>query len=403
VRAFSSADEWGVEEKPLRDNVKEYQLFAPVNEAIAYHKSMKAYLYEKAAGRSIQTKEAEPFNLIFNPFPDNGDGFADDQVYNPAFTPAEREHYVRGDASKPTERDTGYNYEGMGRVLSYLRRIDGWIATYGAIPQLQNWKAALSTFAANPDRGPLDLLDLPTGPERFGSRSPWILDSGDKKVFELAMARAAGTGDALQAMRLLANETTKVIRGCWGYDVTGAPPGSPDPADGIVDDRDFQHPDYCGDEGYGRDFQIRKRKLKDAVAGWYNLPEMASLYLSSGRTKRPLGQCLDYAGLASGLARAVGIPARQVTCTLLPSPNPMTDPQPFSYHAWTEVWVKDPSNTNATTQPWLVADGAEIGSVDTRFNATTQGRNIRWADHVYTYNAQARQWSDVLNTYKGGP
>lgn len=370
LTAFADGDKWGIQENPARkmtsgSGLKQFQVFIPVNASIGLH-TLQAGLYEKDSGNLIESTNAPPFYVIFNPWPDDGDGFVDDEVYNPAFTTEELEYYAKGDSGALEEMTVsiGYNYESMGFILRLLQETTQWLNRWPWDTESKKLQEDLEAFELNPDHPPKD-VNTPDGPMTLAPKSSWWLDPGHTIVFTHAMG-IVGNMDDTTSPYVVADKLTnnRIIHGCWEYDTS--------------------KPRYCGDRGYGYDGKIFRRGPRGTMAGWYDLPRMLYWYVESKGKNRPLGQCLDFAGLSAGFARAVGIPARQVTCTLQNHPS-------FIYHAWTEIWFNN---------EWHVADEAERVGVATRYNEITQKQNIIYASHVYAYDPRIGKWSEILGEYR---
>lgn len=186
----------------------------------------------------------------------------------------------------------------------------------------------------------------------------WNLNPTNDMIFELALNQVSGVSEAAAAMETLADEATQIIRSCW-YQTW------------------WQYL-QCKSGGYGQ-------------PGWEDVPLMIEEYVQSGGSRRPWGQCLDYAGLVNSFARTVGVPSRMVTCV---------NPRDYDYHAWDELWL------NGEDDEWVVGDATpgELEGVDDRCNDTVQYQNIDTSTGVYTFDvrttANPRTPTDVLADYK---
>jgi len=187
----------------------------------------------------------------------------------------------------------------------------------------------------------------------------WTLGYASPDVLNVVLPRVSGKTNAANAMEELTKLATRVIYGCWS--------------------------DRCHD---GRGCAILPNTY--GCIEWLNIPEMLKEYVRSGTSNRPLGQCLDYAGLVCSFARAIGVPARMLTCHF--SNHPI-----YVYHAWVEVWL---NSLSATT--WSVADATpgELEGVGTRCARAVQEENIRYSDGVFTYDARQKKKVEILSEYQ---
>ena len=253
LAAFSDGDKWGIQENPAGKmasggGLKEFQVFIPVNASIGLH-TLQAGLYEKDSGNLIESKNAPPFYVIFNPWPDDGDRFVDDEVYNPAFTTAELEYYTRGDSRVLEEMTVsiGYNYESMGFILNVLYKdIPDWIETMPwSEDSLKNLQQDFAAFEVNPDHPPKD-VNTPDGPMKLAPKSSWWLDPGHIIVFSQAMRIVENIDNTTNAYTVSGKLTdSRIIQGCWEYDTS--------------------EPRYCGDRGYGYDGKVFRRGSRGTV------------------------------------------------------------------------------------------------------------------------------------------
>jgi len=106
--------------------------------------------------------------------------------------------------------------------------------------------------------------------------------------------------------------------------------------------------------------------------------------------KHPTGQCMDFGGLVSAFARAIGIPARMLTCVNCADGHGGV----WNFHVWNEVWINDVSSTS-----WSPADGTYGIGPTTRQDSFIQ-EEVSTSMGIYTYDARTGNKVNILSDYR---
>jgi hypothetical protein len=180
----------------------------------------------------------------------------------------------------------------------------------------------------------------------------WILDPFIEEVFFPVMADVAGESSAFVAMQTLVDKTRR-------------------------------------DDGTPTDNEIlRGRWGSGSRADWRSVPAIMSAW-SSGSD--PTGQCMDFGGLTSAFARAVGIPVRMLTCVDCYDPHKGTI---WNFHVWNEVWVNEVSSVT-----WSPADGTYGIAPTSRQHYFIQ-QEVSTSSGVYAYDARTASQVNLLGDYR---
>jgi hypothetical protein len=186
----------------------------------------------------------------------------------------------------------------------------------------------------------------------YGGKISWHLGPYRDEVFLPAIGEIAGERSAHIAMGKLVNKTkwddgspaaSEILDGCW--------------------------------EG-----------CKGPLFPQGNIPNLISWW-NNGK-HHPYGQCMHFGALASAFARAVGIPARMVTCI---------ECKGWNFHVWSEVWL----NANDSSE-WSVVDGAYQMGPMTRQNPFVQDE-VSTSTGIFIYDAQTGHKQDILGEYQPSP
>ena len=183
----------------------------------------------------------------------------------------------------------------------------------------------------------------------------WLLSPFNEDIFLPVINEVEGVDSALTAMQMLVDKTrwddstpsdSEILEGRWG--------GS----------------------------------LIPYKKNWRNVPDIMSEW--DNGNKHPTGQCMDFGGLVSAFARAVGVPARMLTCVNCADGHGGV----WNFHVWNEVWVKN--NTSSTS--WSPADGTYNLGPTTRQDSFIQ-EEVSTSTGIYTYDAHTSSKVDLLSEY----
>lgn len=124
---------------------------------------------------------------------------------------------------------------------------------------------------------------------------------------------------------------------------------------------------------------------------WRNVPNIINHWLG-----HPTGQCMDFAGTLTALQRAVGIPARMLTCVASGG---------WNFHAWSETILNEVVSGN-----WSAVDGTPMGACSINYPngfGPSSRRGELFACEVdyypttavYTYDASSATRADIKGHY----
>lgn len=188
------------------------------------------------------------------------------------------------------------------------------------------------------------------GVENGSLTTVWDLDMYSEVVFLPVMEEVQGISSASEAM------TKLVDKARWDHE-TDIP----------QDDSDIIDGQWIGDIDWN----------------WKNVPEIMAFW--DYGSAHPTGQCMDFGGLVTAFAKAIGVPSRMLTL--------VCEDCGFDFHVWNEVWIND-----VNSLVWSAADGMEnIGPVN------RQDPHFQWyvtrGSHLYTYDAITGTRVDIIDEY----
>ncbi len=173
----------------------------------------------------------------------------------------------------------------------------------------------------------------------------WALGPFDEDVFLPVFEDVTGVSSARTAMQRLVDMASEILDGQWGW--------SPNP--------------YKAD--------------------WRDVPAIMSEW--DNGNKHPTGQCMDFGGLVSSFARAIGVPARMLTC--LNCADGLGGV--WEFHVWNEVWIKDVSSDY-----WSPVDATyDIGPTTIQDPFIQQ--EVSTSTGIYAYDARTKSRDILLEYY----
>lgn len=181
----------------------------------------------------------------------------------------------------------------------------------------------------------------------------WLLSPFDESVFMPVINEVAGVNSAHTAVQRLVDKTrwddgtptdSEILEGRWGW-------------------------------GF---YKVNWRDVPAIMAAWDN------------GNNHPTGQCMDFGGLVSAFARAVGVPVRMLTCVNCADGHGGV----WNFHVWNEVWVNEVSSTT-----WSPADGTYGIGPTTRQDSFIQ-EEVSTSTGIYTYDARTGGKVNILSGYR---
>lgn len=183
----------------------------------------------------------------------------------------------------------------------------------------------------------------------------WILSPFSRAVFLPVINEIAGISSARDAMRRLVDKTrwddgtpadSEILQGRWGW------------------------------------------SLLPYKVNWRDVPAIMSEW-NNGQ-KHPTGQCMDFGGLVTAFAQAIGIPARMLTCVNCADGHGGV----WNFHVWDEVWINEVNSSS-----WSPADGTYNVGPTTRQESFIQ-EEVGTSTGIYTFDARTNSKINILSDYR---
>jgi hypothetical protein len=209
----------------------------------------------------------------------------------------------------------------------------------------------------------------------------WNLGQNEEAVFLAAMESVEGRRTALQVLNVL------VDRVRW---VRERGKSSESPLDVI----EARWPENLAQQ-INQDSELGPCSPFFLRSNWKDVPQIIAAWNKG--SNHPCGQCMDMTHLLVAYARAVGIPARSVTCIKCFAPDRNDT---WNFHLWTELWLP-----KLTPGDWSTADSTqEIYPQPRTARASNEGLDfvtqVKTATNVWVMDPKHGQ-VDLLSKYRG--